>query len=103
MMIQCNAGMLIKASFIHWVLMGAPAACEDRTCYRALLQQAKETGRLQQVESLRKTDPDQFNLLVLEFRSKCPAYTDALLIRYVLRAQVTSQHITSHCTCDLSG
>ena len=36
---------------------------------RALFKQARETGKLEQVKDLRKTDPAAFKSMVLEFRS----------------------------------
>ena len=43
---------------------------QDRSALRALLQQAREQGRLQQVMDLKKNDPKQFALMMLEFRCK---------------------------------
>lgn len=47
--------------------------CQDRSGYRALMQQARENGRLQQIEELKKQDAKGFSLMVMEFRQQCLA------------------------------
>lgn len=61
------------------------------------MAQAKESGKLQKVEELRKKDPRQFSLMVLEFRSKCLScmFIIPVICVQCKLATVTSQSLES--------